>query len=476
MTTALTTPTTTTTPIGTSGSISFLGSGSGLPLSSLLNQLRTNASQGLVLLQSQESSVQSTISAYGQLQSALGALSTAAQALSPTQALGQLAASVTGSDFTATVQSQTNPGQPPAVAGTYSVQVNALARAQTLVSTGQASSTAQIGSGGVITFTLGNGQTETLDMTGGDTSVQGLMQAINSNSSLGLQATMLNDGSATPYRLMISPTQSGTQAAVTNISVSGNSTLGSFLSLGSMTQQAASDAQLSVNGVAVTSASNTVSSVIPGVTLTLGAASGTTQTMTISQDTNAASTAINAFVSAYNTLQTTISSLTAFNSTTEQGSVLTGDSVTRNVQTSLSGIMNFSSIDESAFPTLGSIGILSNTDGTISVNQSQLTAALQANPQAVSQLFDGPNGLSNFTTNLINNFTDTNGSLSTVVSGANARLASLQQQYTNQSSLIDAQMATLQNQFVQLDALVATMNNTSSYLTQQFAALSKSGG
>ncbi|TAM90140.1 MAG: flagellar hook-associated protein 2 [Candidimonas sp.] len=466
---SLTTPT-----ANQAGAISFLGSGSGLPLATLLSQLQTNASQGLTLLQNRETGVQAKISAYGQLQSAVAALATAAQALTQTGALGQLAANVSGNDITAAVQSQSAPGTAPAVPGTYTIDVTQLARQQTLVAAGQADATTAIGSGGIVTFTYGNGSTQTLDLSGQDTSVQGLMQAINGDAALGLQATVLNDGSATPWRLMISPDQSGTAAAITNISVSGNSALSSLLSMPSMTQQTAADAQFSVNGVAITSSSNNVTSAIPGVTLGLNAASGQPQTLTISQDTTAASQAITAYVNAYNSLQSTIASLTAFNTSTNTGSVLTGDSVARQLQSSLSTVMNFSSPDETAFQTLGSLGIMTQDGGTVSIDQSALAAALAQNPSAVSTLFDGPNGLSNFTGNLLNTFTDTNGSLALATSGQNTQLTALQDQYQQQSQLIAAQVQTWQTQFASLDASVAVMNNTSSYLTQQFAAMSGS--
>jgi len=441
----------------------------------MLDQLKTNASQGLTLIQNQETSVQARISAYGQLTSAMQALSTAANALSATAALGQLSASVSGSDVTASVVNNSgNPGSTPAVAGTYSLQVNQLATTQTLVAAGQADQTAAIGADGQITFTMGDGTQQTLDMTGKDTSVKGIMEAINSDASLGLQATILNDGSGTPYRLMISPTQSGTDAAITDISVTGNAALSSYLSMGSMTQQSATNAELTVNGVSITSSSNVVADAIPGVTLDLNNASGTTQTMTIAQDTSAASKAISAYVTAYNNVQTTLASLTAFDTSTETGSVLTGDSVARRIQTSLASIMNQTSTSETAFPNLGSIGIISNADGTLSVDQDKLNAALSSNLGAVSSLFDSAGGISDFTNNVVDSFTDTNGGLTAATAGANAQLTDLQNKYTQQSALIDAQMSSLQTQFAALDASVATMNNTSTYLTQQFAAMSKS--
>ncbi|CAM5215925.1 hypothetical protein CDEF62S_01598 [Castellaniella defragrans] len=181
---------------------SSLGVGSGLPLDTLMTQLQTSEEAGLQPIQQQENTTSATLSAYGQLQSAVSALQAAAQTLTTSGTFNALQATVSGSALTASTASG-------AVAGQYSITVDQLAKPQTLYTTGQASATAANGTGGTLTLTLGDGTTHTLDLTGKDTSLNGLVEAINSDSSLGVSATLINDGSSSPYHLLLGARSTG---------------------------------------------------------------------------------------------------------------------------------------------------------------------------------------------------------------------------------------------------------------------------
>src|SRR5690606_38180483 len=250
--------------------ISSIGVGSGLPLSELLDNLQsTLQSQRLAHLENRQKSVDARITAYGQLKSELNNVSNAAKALLQ-DAFDSMQVTVTGSDFTASAKTGS-------MTGNYTVKVNSLAKAQSLVTAGQASRTADIGTGGVISFTI-NGQTKQVDLSTTGTSLEDVAAAINSTEGLGVQATILNNGSGTPHQLVLSSKTTGTEAAVTNITVTGNDDLATVLNFGSagstVTESPAANASLEVNGVAVSSQSNTVSGVLDGVTLTLTGSSG----------------------------------------------------------------------------------------------------------------------------------------------------------------------------------------------------------
>jgi flagellar hook-associated protein 2 len=159
----------------------------------------------------------------------------------------------------------------------------------------------------------------------------GVRDAINA-AGAGVTAAIVNDGSASPYRLVLT---AGSSGAANTIQVTNNLAAGELHDAiaGATQVSAALDAELTVNGVAVTSASNTVVDAVPGVTINL-VGDGTT-TLTVARDSAALQAAAGAFVKAYNDVNTTLAGLTAYNATTKQGGVLLGDATVRSIQSQL---------------------------------------------------------------------------------------------------------------------------------------------
>ncbi|NLY64825.1 MAG: flagellar filament capping protein FliD [Alcaligenaceae bacterium] len=447
-------------------SISSIGVGSGLDLSALLNNLRTSEEAALTTITTRQSRESSRLSAYGQLSNVIEKLQTAAKAFEGTTTFGQFATTQTGESFTSSAGTK-------AVAGTYRITVETLASSQTRITTGQASKSSQIGSGGDISFTFANGETKTLSLSNGS-SLQDVAAAINADPELGINATIINDGNeSTPFRLMFTTAETGTEAAITGISVSGNSELDGLLS--TMTeQQTATNAKISINGLEITSSSNTLEDVIEGVTLNLSKADGEVQTLTVSKDDDKAKTAIKEFVDAYNAAQKFIKSSTAYNESTG-GSTLNGDSTTRTVQTRLRDILNIQSGNESMFHTLSEIGITTELDGSLKLDEAKLDKALSSNRDDVTKLFQGTNGIASRTetiTKALINSTD--GIVTTAKQGTQRIIDDLDKQLIRKQEQIDAKMEIYRQQFSQLDSLMAQMNSTSEYLMQQFATMNNS--
>src|SRR5690625_1205690 len=192
--------------------ISSIGVGSGLPLDDLLSKLRSSENLALTAIQQRQSTAQAKLSAYGKIQSAVSALQSAAQVVAKSDVFGALKATSDSDAISATVDSTAIPGQ-------YAIQVDTLASAQTLVAAGRADRSSAIGVDGSIAITLADGTTYTLDMAGQDTSLDGLIAAINGDPDLGVNATLVNDGSGTPYRLLLTARHTGTEAAITKIEV-----------------------------------------------------------------------------------------------------------------------------------------------------------------------------------------------------------------------------------------------------------------
>lgn len=474
--------------------VSSLGVGSGLDLNTLLAGLTTAEQVPVTLLTKQQSSYNAKLSAYGKLQSGLSALQTAAAALG-TASLFQgvtTASSATGvltASATAT-----------AVSGTYAVNVTQLAQAQSLVATGVVNATAAIGGGASTTVTLQfgaisggtldavtgkyTGATFAADVARPSTSVTidstnntlaGIRDAINGNPAMGVTATIVNDGSSTPNRLVLTSTATGAQSSM-KITVSGDAAVSNLLANDPATVQnmqqtvVGQDAKLTVNGVAVSSASNSVVGAVQGTTMTLGATGNST--LTLASNTASVQTAITTFVTAYNNLQSIENSLSAFNVAAKTQSPLTGDATLRNIQTHIRAQLNTPQASGS-LTMLSNIGVAFQTDGTLAIDSTKLTAALSSNMSGVQNLFSsaaGTTGLGVQLSTLITGFSNTGGALQSATDGVNKTLRSLATQITSAQSVADATIARYKLQFNQLDVLMSSMKATSSYLTAQLTS------
>ncbi|OZI34997.1 hypothetical protein CAL29_16260 [Bordetella genomosp. 10] len=470
--------TTSSTSSSTLPAVTSLGSGSNLDLQGILDKLQDNEEVALTNIQTQQSEIQSKITAYGTIKSSIAALQTAAQALSSADTYNAAKATVTGDGFTATAKAS-------AVTGTYSVKVDSLATTETLQTQAFSSRTLANGTGGTLTVTLGTGDgatTASVDL-GSDTSLNGIASTINGNSKLGIKASIISDGNGNSY-LMLTSSTTGTKAAVTGISVTGNDTLATSLNYGSdvtdskvtRVGDAATDAVVEINGITVTSASNTVDSAIDGITLTLTEKTDTAGTLRITTDTTAQATAIQNFVTAYNTVASQIATATAFDTSSETGSVLTGDGTIRGIQTMLAQALRVTN-NGGAISSLADLGITTDTDaknGTLKLDVNKMTEALVNNSDDVKTLLFGSSGLGTAFNTTTTSILQTGGIISARTDGLQSTYDSLQDNYDSTKDHIDADIATLRAKFVALDSFVAQMNSTSSYLTQQFAALTKS--
>ncbi|MEA5097613.1 MAG: flagellar filament capping protein FliD [Burkholderiaceae bacterium] len=389
-------------------SISVSGLISGVDYESMITKLVAVESQPLTALQTKEASYQAKITGYGTLKSALAEFQTAMSSLSKASAFQNVTASSTDTDV-ATVTASTS-----AKAGTYSLEVSKLAQAQKLVATGQASETASIGTG-TITFDFGK-VTGTLNSTTGkyqsgatfvssgsgvktvtidssNNSLSGIRDAIN-DADIGVTATIVNDGSGTPYRLALTVANAGEENSL-KISVDDSGGALSTL-LGNdpagtqnLTQtQAAQNAEFEVDGIAVSKASNTVTDVISGLTLNLLATSTSASSITVTRDTAAVTTNVNSFVKAYNTIVQTLSDSTAYNADTKTAAILNGESSVRAIQTQLSSILTTPLTGgSSGLSMLSAAGVSLQKDGTLSVDSSKLQKALASNYDDFASLF-----------------------------------------------------------------------------------------
>jgi flagellar hook-associated protein 2 len=176
---------------------------------------------------------------------------------------------------------------------------------------------------------------------------------------------------------------------------------------------AAQNAQLTVNNIAVQSKGNSVADAVPGVVLNLTQTG--TSSVTVQRDNSSIVSGVQAFVAAYNNLQNTAASLSAYDPSTKTGSPLTGDSTLSIIQSQMRSVMNTPQ-SGNALTTLSQIGISFQNDGTLALDTTKLTSALNSNPGAVAGLFgntDGVSGYGNQINKLVTGLTSSNGALTT---------------------------------------------------------------
>lgn len=466
-------------------SISSLGIGSGLKLGDILDSLTAAEKATLTPITKQQSSFSAKLSGYGTLKSSLEAFQTANTALSKADLFTATTTASTTTAFSATTTGS-------AIAGKYTISVTQLAQAQTLTTsaTQKDSKTAIATSDSVLTIQQGGDKKPvTIDISAANSSLTGIRDAIN-NAKAGVSASIINVGGA--YRLSITSNDTGKDNGMT-LSVSGDSTLQSFMGYNGvkdgdgngMTESVtAQNSKLTVNNVAIENSSNTINDALEDITLNLNDTTTGNQTLTITQDTTKAQAAVKAWVTAYNALQDTFSSLTKYtavdpgsDSQSTNNGALIGDTTLRTIQTQLKSALS-NTLSSSTYKTLAQIGVTSDpSTGQLEVDDDKLSAALKKDSSAVGTLIVGDGKKTGITTTIGSNLTSwlsSTGIIQAAKDGVSKTLNKLTKDYNAASDLIDQKVARYKDQFTQLDVLMTSLNNTSNYLTQQFESTSSS--
>ncbi|HEX2586447.1 MAG TPA: flagellar filament capping protein FliD [Steroidobacteraceae bacterium] len=462
------------TTSATAGTLQALGIGSGIDVNSLVTQLVTSELQPDTARISRDSTqVATQLTAVGQLKGALSTFQSAVNALN-SQADFQVKAAVSSDEKKATVSAAST-----AAPGVYKVEVNSLAQAQQLRSnpiTGDG--TSSLGTGG-LTLTLGS-KSFTINVTDDKSSLNAIRDAINSASdNPGISATIVHSGSTS--QLILSSNNTGAANEITVATDSNNAGLQSLIYDNSHTSnyteiQGAADASVTVAGITVTSATNTVANAIDGVTINLLAETdeNTPIKLTISNDTSTVLNRVQTFVNSYNTLQGVISQLGSYDSASQKAGPLLGDALLTGISTQLRRTLSnpVAGVNGSV-NTLAGLGITTSKDGSLSLDTTKFNKAVSANFNTVSAIFGGAGGVaSSLSTYVDNQLASGSG-----IDSRNKTLATRQKQITTQQAAIAARQAQLATrytaQFTAMDKALAQMQQTSSYLTQQFNTLAK---
>jgi flagellar hook-associated protein 2 len=443
--------------------LSALGGTTGIDVTSAVNTILYADRAPERGWQAQQATLASQTSAINQIENETSSLSDSLNNLSDlTGALNSIAATSSNTSLlTATATSNTT-------AGTHTITINSLATGAAWYSDAETSSSTALPTGS-ITITAGSGTPVNIP-TGGSTSGDNLtdLAAYINSQSLGVTANIVTD--ATGARLALTSTTTG---SASDFTVSSSSSVG-FTRAG----LPAANASLTVDGVPVYPASNTVTGVLSGVTLNLlGASPGTTINLSLGPDTTAINTAVSSFVSAYNTLIKDVNTQTGYNASTQTAGVLQSDSAITGLQSALLASTNYGS-GSGVFQTLDSLGVTTNSDGTLTLNSTTLANAVQTNSAAVATFFQGSalNGFADALSTSLNTYTDPtqgaftvdlqsisneNTDLTNETSTLELYLASQQTILTAQYNAADIAIQQLPQQIKQIQALLNPNQSTS---------------
>jgi flagellar hook-associated protein 2 len=356
----------------------------GIDVTSAVNSAVTAARAPETAWQNQQAILQSQNTALTQLQTDTTNIDNDVQALN--SITGPLSSRTVTSSNSSVVSASAASGSG---VGNHTVMVTSLATTASWASGSDtvASATTALAAGS-FSITDPTGKSTPISTGTGTSTLNDVASTINLDK-LGVTASVITD--ANGARLAIVSNSSGTAGNFTVTAGTGGLTFAPAAT--------GTNASLTVDGILIASASNTVTGALPGVTLNLlNASPGTNVNLSIAPDTSQASTAINQFVTDYNKAVSDLNAQFTFNGTSE--GVLATDSVVRSLQSTLQGALDYTYSPASGTTTmsnLSSMGLSVNNDGTLTANSATLNNALQNNYSDVQSFFQGAalNGFAN---------------------------------------------------------------------------------
>jgi flagellar hook-associated protein 2 len=472
-----------------------LGVGSGLDLNTIVTKLVALERQPLSTMQSKATQLQTQVSSFGQISSLMSGVQTAANALTnPLLWSGSTVATSDSSVATATAQGSVAPGN-------YAVAVQALASSQTLASATAFSDSGALPGSGTLTLQLGSWDaaqanfspksgSSAVDITIASTdTLSNVVDKIN-GAGAGVTASLVTDTSGVRLSLRSTTTGSTNGFRVTAADSDGNNSDSLGLSVmafdppngatAMQLMQGSADAKATVNGIAVTSASNAMTGVIDGLTLNLNKVSSTPVTITANLDTGGVQTAIKTFASAYNAMVSYLNSQTKYDPTSKFAGALQGDSAATTLQGRLRAMLGASSGASSTFARLSDVGLQVQRDGTLNVDQTKLDAAT-GNLAELKKSFANTDLANSANSGFARRFSDlalqalgVDGTITTRTAGLQKMISRNGDEQTALNTRVDSFQTRLVAQYTALDANVAKLNSLSSYVTQQIANWNKS--
>lgn len=441
--------------------ITAAGVGSGIDIESIVSQLMSLERRPLNILEQRESDTRAQISAFGQLKSAVSAFQTAMRDLGTLDAFRIFQSESSDEDV------MTADADADAAAGLYNLNVARLAQNHKMGSD-QFANTATFGGGAGDSITLTVGTDSAVVDLSTASNLEGVRDAINSaTDNPGVTATILNI-SETDQRLILTADESGYEdrvqlayggsisAATFNFATTNQDSLGTTL-----TDLTELDAAFSIDGFALTAASNNVSSVIDGLSIDLKGEGSAI--LNVNRDNAAIEENVKGFVDAYNNVLSTIDTLKL--------DELSGDSTLRSIVSGMRNALNTPPIGlTGTFTALSELGILTDRDtGQLSVNSGDLSDALDVDFASVAQLFaNDDQGYAFRFEALADSFLAEEGLIDARVDGLNTQVRRLEDNQADLERRLDLREIALRREYTALDQLVGSLQSTGNFLLQNF--------
>ena len=465
----------------------------GLDVKNIISQLVALEKKPLDTLKVQAATVSTKISAFGQIKSLVSTFSDAASKL----------ASLTGWNGVSTTSSDAKFVSATAIGGTlpttFSVEVQGLAKAQATASAALLPVGGALGAGTLrlelgkwsvapASFTPSSGQPVDITITASD-KLTDVASKIN-GANAGVTASILSDASG--ERLLLRSKSTGEEFGFrlgvmeggdTDTTSAGNTdaTGLSRLVAGNTVTQVAADAKATVNGIAVTSATNTFATTISGVTFKAEQVTTAPIDITVSKDDSAIKANVDAFVKAYNDINQLLQEATKYDAKTNSAGLFQGDSTTVALQNSLRNAIQSVTTAGGPFQRLADIGITQQRGGELVVDSTKLNKALSQNPDDVKNLFrstggGSADGIAVKVKALATNLLSTDGFFK---SKDDSLQLSLKRNSFDQSRVnekVDAFEKRITRRYNALDTQLSSLNGLNAYISQQVAAWNKSTG
>jgi flagellar hook-associated protein 2 len=528
--------------------ISFGGLATGLDTTSLIEQLMEAERQPLTRLEKDKSYFNARLAALGKFEDKLESFLDKIENLDAPEKLQAKTASLSSKDFfSVTVDSE-------ASRGNYQVEVVDLAQVQKSVGLGVVDKTASSFGLGTLTLTVGDNDPVDITIDAENNSLEGIMAAIN-EADAGVTASIINDGTANPYRLVLTGEDIATNFSFTSAMPSFNGNVTSLVAGGYADQdaqlfgtgtislstghditlggtnnsladirdainaetgttgvsgtieddgnggwklelvggtidstnlsggtgyaapslsisQSAQQAHIRVDGIDIYSDSNSLTEAIPGVSVDLTKAEeGTITKLTVDQDENAIKGLIKSFVSGYNDV---VSFVTGQSTAEGSGAgILVGDSGLNNIKRRLQNMLT-TQVDSSV-SSLSQLGLKTQKNGTLEIDDEILTEAIQNNLDGVTTLLVGDDSTEGIATRLKSYLEDTTDNIDGFYAGRKQSIESNVKRMDRSIELMELRLEkreqNLYDQYNALEQLISSMNSTSSYLSTQLASL-----
>lgn len=457
--------------------ISFGGLGNGLDFGQVVDQLVKVAQLPVDRLTKKKTDLSTKFTDLTTVSTKVAAFQSAAEALRLSTSFDRTSASVTDETVLSVTASSS------AAAGTYSVRVVDLAQSHQIVSKAAkavSSATADIVSGGSATFTFkvgsGSNQSVTLGATG---TLTDLRDQIN-DLGAGVTASLINTGTETSpaYRIALSATNTGTANGITIVADGTDVDLLNSSGTGGIdTLAAAQDAEIEVgdqtlNPLTITRSSNTISDALPGVVLTLTKTTGAgTVQVNLSQDVDAVKTNIKALATAYNEVVKFISERSTYDLSTKQGGVFFNESSVRTVLSRLRAALTAPVSGATVYTSVGQIGFKTERDGTVTVDDAQLSTALSTSYSGVKALVSNQGAVTGLAQSLVSAVDALNdvvgGPLTLRKNGLTTEISRMGDDIARQEDALSRYEERLRRQFAALDGLLRQLQGQSSFLQSQ---------